>query len=215
MPVLIKPSESKFAPAPSGPHPAACFRIVDLGTQDGSWQGKKNRKRKVLISWELFTEEKMNDGRPFIVSKTYTWSMSEKAGLRKDLESWRGKAFGEADFDPNTGFRLQSILGKPCLLNIVHEEGKDGTTYANIDSISRLPKQMAGDKPPTPSSAQIFVWLSHEEFNHAVFDMLSDKLKETIIKSPEYAAIVRGEDPSHDEPTNSNGHEDPSDEIPF
>jgi hypothetical protein len=212
MPVLIKPNESKFTPAPNGPHPAACFRIVDLGTQDGSYQGKKNRKRKILISWELFSEERMNDGRPFIVGKTYTWSMSEKAGLRKDLESWRGKSFADGDFHPETGFKLQSILGKACLLNIRHDTGTDGTVYANIDSISRLPKQMTVG---APENAIMFVWLSHDEFNHDAFAMLSDRLKETIMRSPEYRAVVTGEDVKDEATAGLDAGHDPSDEIPF
>ena len=212
MPVLIKPNESKFTPAPNGPHPAACFRIIDLGTQDGSYQGKKNRKRKILISWELFAEEKMSDGRPFIVGKTYTWSMSEKAGLRKDLESWRGKSFADADFDPKTGFKLQSILGKPCLLNIRHDAAADGTVYANVDSISRLPKQMTVG---APENAIMFVWLSAEEFNHDAFNMLSDRLKETIMRSPEYRAVVTGEDVETVQSTATHPADDFEDSIPF
>ena len=63
MPTLPKPNESKnFAPAPNGPHPAACFRIIDLGTQEDDFKGKKNKRRKIVISWELFSEERMEDG---------------------------------------------------------------------------------------------------------------------------------------------------------
>lgn len=217
MPVLPKPNESNFAPAPNGPHPAACFRIIDLGTQDGSYKGKATRKRKLMISWELFTEETMTDGRPFIVSKTFTWSMSEKAGLRQMLESWRGKAFEDADFDQKGGFQIQSILGKPCLLNIKHETAQDGSgkVYANIDSITRLPKGMTVGGPTNPMT---FVWLSHDEFDARAFESLSDRLKETIQKAPEYRQAVTGEAETGEDPQQAdqtNGHDDPSDEIPF
>ena len=37
-----------------------------------------------------FPTEQMSDGRPFTISKRYTWSTHEKATLRKDLEAWRG-----------------------------------------------------------------------------------------------------------------------------
>ena len=40
----------------------------------------------------------------------YTLSMSEKANLRKHLETWRGKAFTEADFGPG-GFNMAKLLG--------------------------------------------------------------------------------------------------------
>ena len=208
MPALVKPNESTFLPPPDGPQPAACYRIVDLGTQDGSYLGKPNRKRTLLITWELFCEERMTDGRPFSIGKKYTWSMSEKATLRKDLESWRGKAFADDDFHPETGFRLESILGKPCLLNIMHEN-KNDTTYANVKGISRLPKQMTVGGP---TNALCFVWLTPDEFNQDAFNSLSDKLKETIIKSPEYRAILTGEPVEH---TALHQGVDPDDEIPF
>lgn len=207
MPTLIKPNETNFAPAPDGPHPAACFRIIDLGTQEGSYQGKPNRKRQVLITWELFCEETMQDGRPFTIGKKYTWSMSEKASLRKDLESWRGKAFTDADFGPG-GFELQSILGKSCLLNVVHEH-KNDSTYANVKGVTRLPKQMTVGGPSNPI---VFVWLSPDEFNKAAFDGLSDRIKETIMKSPEYQALVSGKPVAH---SDLHAGADPDDEIPF
>ena len=62
-------------------------------------------------------DELMEDGKPFIVQQRYTWSMSEKAKLRADLESWRGKAFEERDFGT---FNIKNVLGKPCVLTIVH-----------------------------------------------------------------------------------------------
>lgn len=207
MPTLIKPNESNFQPPPDGPQPAACYRIIDLGTQDGQYQGKPNRKRQLLITWELFCEERMTDGRPFSIGKKYTWSMSEKAALRKDLEMWRGAAFKDSDFGAN-GFQLQSILGKPCLLTIMHEH-KNDNTYANVKGVSRLPKAMTVGGP---ENATVFVWLSPDEFDPKAFDRLSDGLKDTIRKSPEYKAITTGQPVEH---TQLHAGVDPDDEIPF
>lgn len=211
MPAIPSPTKSNFLPAPNGPNPAVCIKVVDLGTQDGDWQGKKNRKRKVTIGFELFSDERMSDGRPFIVSKTYTWSMSDKAGLRKDLESWRGKEFSDADFDAKTGFQINAILGKPCLLNIKHETKADGNVKAHIDSISRLPKGMSVGKAENPLT---YVWLSLEEFDFATFNTLGDYHKEVIMKSPEYGAVVRGEKIDDTAPAAPQA-EDFSDDIPF
>ena len=73
-----------------------------------------------------------------LISKTYTASMHEKAALSKDLESWRGRAFTDEERD---GFDLKKVLGQPCLLNVIHEN-KGGTVYANIASVSPVPKGM-------------------------------------------------------------------------
>ena len=211
MPTVPKPNQSNFLPAPNGPQPAICIRIIDLGTQDGDYKGKKNRKRKMHIGFELTCEETMSDGRPFIVGKTYTWSMDPKAGLRKDLESWRGKGFTDADFDAKDGFQINAILGKPCLLNIKHDLKEDGNVRAHIDTISRLPKGMTTGKP---ENALTYVWLSLEEFDFAAFNTLGEYHKETITKSPEYGAIVRGEKIDDTAPAAPQA-DDLSDDIPF
>ena len=148
------------------------------------------------------------------VVKTFTWSMSEKSGLRAMLESWRGKAFQDSDFEQVGGFQIQSILGKPCFINIKHETAQDdsGKVYANIDSITRLPKGMTVGGPTNPMA---FVWLSHDEFDPRAFEGLSDRLKETIMKAPEYRQAVTGEMPGETPPADQPGHDDPNDEIPF
>src|SRR6478735_3792609 len=101
MPRLPSPS-GNFTPPPAGTFPAICYRILDLGTQHGSYKGKPRVAHKILISWEIKDDEAvMEDGRPMSIHQNYTWSMNEKAALRKDLESWRGKRFTEADFGEN------------------------------------------------------------------------------------------------------------------
>ena len=46
----------------------------------------------------------MPDGKPFLVRRRYTASLHEKSALRKDLESWRGRAFTNVELD---GFKHQ------------------------------------------------------------------------------------------------------------
>src|SRR5688572_23018431 len=80
----------------------------------------------------------MENGKPFLVRRRYTCSLHEKAALRGDLESWRGRAFTDQELQ---AFDLESLLGVNCLLNILHE-CRNGSTYANVSSIMRLPKGM-------------------------------------------------------------------------
>lgn len=198
-----------FTPPPAGTHIATCYRVIDLGTQKQEWQGQAKELRKVLISWEL-PEETMEDGKPFTVSKRYTLSSHEKSTLRKDLEAWRGKAFTEADFGEG-GFDIASIIGKACLLSIVHSE-KEGKTYSNIASLSRLTKGM---QAPDIINERLYLTLEPTKFISAVMDKLSSGLQETIRKSPEYAALIRHRDePSHidERPTGDDFYSDP---IPF
>lgn len=47
---------------------------------------------KVLLSFEITdAENRRSDGSPHTISKRFTASLHAKAGLRKFLESWRGR----------------------------------------------------------------------------------------------------------------------------
>lgn len=134
MPIVAKSSGTNFVPAPSGAHSAVCVDVVDLGMLEVSFGGKKKTQHKIRMVWQI--AEVMPDNKPFIVQKRYTLSLHEKAGLRKDLESWRGKAFTADELE---GFDLEVLIGVTCLLNVLQVQ-RDGDTYANVVSIMRLPK---------------------------------------------------------------------------
>ncbi len=203
MPVVPKPDDKNFAPVPQGNHIAVCYRVIDLGTQRGEYKGQEKVQHKLIISWEI-PDEKMDDGRPFTIGQKFTWSMSEKANLRKVLESWRGRAFSEEDFGQN-GFDIKSVIGVGCMVNVVHEK-KGDKTYSNIASVARLPKGM---NAPAPENKRSYVWLSKEEFVQKNFDELSDHLKSIIQGAPEFKALSEPERIHDSEPAG------PRDDVPF
>jgi hypothetical protein len=204
--VAIPKPGADFTPAPAGTWPAVCTRIVDLGTQDRTYKGVVSKSHQVLISWELHDDEcKGDDGKPMLVQRSFTWSMSPKANLRKTLESWRGKPFAESDFGT---FDIRALLGAGCLIGVTHET-KEGNTYANISSVLKLPK---GVKSPKPSNGQTCIWLHEEIFDADAFEKLSDKLKEKIKASPEYQEMVNG---GAGDQSNGDIGDDEDDETPF
>lgn len=165
-----------FELTPEGIYIARCFRIIDLGTQTTEFNGESRSRQKIVISWELLDPEtKMKDGRPFSISKRYTASLHEKAQLRKDLQAWRGKRFTDEELE---GFDLKNVLGAYCQLQVVHEEGKNGATYDNVDAIMATREKPAGINPE--------VYFDISEPDLAVFDSLSDRLKEHIMSAPEW-----------------------------
>lgn len=129
---------SNLPPVSEGTHLAVCNMIVDLGLQVS--EVYKNTSRKVLIGWEIPGETiKTEDGEhPRTLSKRYTASLNESANLRQDLAAWRGRDFTSEELE---AFDLRNIIGKSCLLNVIHKES-NGKTYANISSIMALPKGM-------------------------------------------------------------------------
>lgn len=125
-----------FRPAPAGVHQAVAVDVVDMGILEVTYQGKTKKQHKIRVVWQI--EELMDDGKPFICQKRYTLSLNEKSTLRKDLESWRGRAFTDTELD---GFDVESILGVNCLLNVMQVQ-KGGETYANVTAVMPLKRGM-------------------------------------------------------------------------
>jgi hypothetical protein len=174
-----------FELCPEGNHVACCYAVIDLGTHEESYEGQPPKpKRKIFVQWEISSEARQ-DGTAFRIGKTYTLSSHEKSTMRKDFESWRGQKFTEEDLG---NFRLQNLIGKACMLNVVQSE-REGKTNSKITTIARMPKGM-----PVPSLSEdpLFVSLETDEFDHAAYDRLPDRLKDQIVESPEWGTLITG-----------------------
>jgi hypothetical protein len=194
-----------FKPVPAGTHTAICVLVADLGIQAG---GKFKPQRKIYVRWELPSEimaYKDKDGNektgPMVIGKKYTLSLSEKANLRADLESWRGRVFTEQELK---GFDIINVLGKSCLLGVTHEQCQDKKVYANISAVMGLPK---GTAPLTPVAKPL--WYSPDEHDQHVFESLPNWLQEAIQarKRDDIAPPAQGNSPPTDD-----GFDD---DIPF
>lgn len=126
-----------------GSYAAVCYMLVDIGLQKSERYG--NSSRKVMIGWEIADEFVEVDGekKPRVVSARYTASLNEKAILRRDLAAWRGRDFTETELEE---FNLRNIVGAPCLIQVIHKEGNNGKTYANLASIMKIPRGMEAPK---------------------------------------------------------------------
>lgn len=137
--------DGDFQIVSEGLHQALCNAVVDLGQQSVTWNEESKVKAQVFIRWELPTEL-MEDGRPMVLGRIYTNSLSKKANLRRDLEGWRGRSFTAQELD---GFDLSTVLGKPCQLTVTHNTRGD-RTYANVGSIVPWPTGMEIPQPANP-----------------------------------------------------------------
>lgn len=142
MAIIAKAASDNFVLCPAGTHAAVCVDIVDLGIVESEFQGKKKKLHKVRIVWQI-DEANEETKKPYTAGKRYTLSLHEKANLRKDLESWRGKPFTAQECE---GFDLEALLSVGALINVIHET-KGDKTYDNVTSIMRVPKAM---QAPTP-----------------------------------------------------------------
>lgn len=137
MPVYVSKPKGDFEPCPPGLHQGVCVDVVDLGLVDSTFNAKTKKQHMVRIVWQI--GEDRADGKPFMISRRYKASLHEKASLRKDLESWRGRPFADAELDR---FDLEALLGANCQLNVIHEKGQDGNSYDRVQSIVPLGKGM-------------------------------------------------------------------------
>lgn len=175
-----------FDPIPAGAHQAVCYGIVDIGTQK-SQDPQYKPARKLALLFELphergnFGEGKENLPRGAV--STYTQSLSEKAALRRILESWRGRAFTEQELE---GFDPKVLVGVNCQLNIIHKK-KGDKTFANINNIMPLAKGMT--KMPMENKSLYFSLDDQADLSNIQYpENMPNWLKEKIAFSEEAMA---------------------------
>lgn len=187
---IVKQSSSReYKRVPPGVYVARCYALIDLGTQTDNGKFGEKRQHKIRIQWELFGEDEDGnpltievDGeeKPMIVSKNYAMSLHEKARLRLDLASWRGKDFTE---DEARNFDVSKLLNAYCMLNITERTDGD-KTYTNVSSISPLPAALKNAKPEPINETIVF---DLDQPNWSVYEKLPAFLQELIAQSPQYA----------------------------
>lgn len=140
--MVVREPESNFVQAPAGVHAAVCVDEIDLGMIPNRFDPEAGPVPTVRLVWQI--AEDMPDGRPYLIKKDYRASLHEKAGLRHDLQSWRGREF---TFEELVGFDLENVVGAPCMLNIVEKTSKKGKKFANIAGVMPLAKGMMKLEP--------------------------------------------------------------------
>lgn len=121
------PPDSGGPAAPNGLHLAVCCDVIDLGLKTSAF----GTKPKVKIVWQL-AEVDAGTKRRYIVSRIYTNNLGPQASLRRDLESWRGRAFTKEEL---LGFNLLKLLGANCQLQTVATLREGGKTYPNVQAV--------------------------------------------------------------------------------
>jgi hypothetical protein len=193
---------------------ARCYRIVDLGTQKSEYLGQIKNLPKVMLQFEVHGED--DAGKPLVtsknepmsISKNFTLSLAEKATLRKDLQTWRGKEFTA---DELRGFQIDNVLGAWAMIAITKAVGNNGKEYTNIANINSVPKPMKANLPEGHNKCAAF-YIESPDMD--MFETFSDNLRAKIEQSPEWQA--RGNQPAKAASTSKgSGFDDMDDDIPF
>lgn len=197
---------------PAGNYIARCISMVEIGRVEEEYMGVKKTLHKVRIGWELpyelkvFNEEKGE--QPIVLSKEYTLSLYEKANLRKELESWRGKAFTEEEAKK---FDVTKLIGAACMINLIHKpsEKDPSKIYEKISAITPIAKGVTC--PPQINPSFIF---SFDEFSMEKYNSLPQFLKDKIALSMEWKVVTGQINPIADAPQETFSQEIPED-LPF
>jgi len=146
-----------FKPHPEGIHPALCVDLIDLGLVDSEWQGQHRLVNKVRLVFE--TEQRGEDGRNCIITKTFTASLHPKAKLSEFIGKWRGRPIV-----PGESIDLSKLIGANCTLVISHQQNMVGRTYASIDAVSKPTKRLvaSGSYDPALARQRIAEWKAKE-----------------------------------------------------
>lgn len=174
-----------FKLIPAGVHVGRCYRVIDLGTQEETYEGETKLLPKICIYWELHGEDDegnplmTDDGNAMVIWQEFTRSLGKKAKLRATLESWRGRPFSD---DELKGFDVSKLLGAYCMVNITHKTSGQGKTYANVSSLTPLPSALRNAKPEPYYENVMF---DLDNFDDKVFATFHQKLQERINGSME------------------------------
>jgi len=217
MALIAKSSgESTFVPVPQGMHLARCYRIIDMGTQKSEYQGQVKHLSKVMLQFEIHGNDDDNKpivtqkGEPMSISKNFTLSLAEKATLRKDLQTWRGREFTP---DELLGFELKNVLGAWAMVSVIKALGGNGKEYTNIAAIMSVPAAIKkAGMPEGHNDCKLF---SIEEPDMVLFETFGNGLKEKIQKSPEWRERGGAEPPRTQPKSTGSGFDDMDDDIPF
>ena len=209
----------EFTPVPQGMHLARCYRVVDLGTQETTYLGTVKHLPKVMLQFEVHGED--DEGKsivtaknePMSISKNFTLSLAEKATLRKDLQTWRGREFTAEEL---RGFELKNVLGAWAMVSVIKAMGNNGKEYTNIAAIMSVPPAIK--KAGLPEGHNELKMFSIDEPDMTLFDSFSNGLKEKIGKSPEWQARSGqqyAKEQNASAKSGGSGFDDMDDDIPF
>lgn len=173
----------------AGTHAAYLYRVVYLGTQKRTFEGKEMQSQKIWIDFELpkeiveYEDKETKEKKSFVrtIGAEYTLSLSEKGKLLPMLQGWLGRSLTQEELQ---GFDICSLLGKPAFLTIAHQVAKNGSTYANIASVAPV---MEGYQ--MPAAVNKIVEIGKEQWDSQDFRELPEFIRNKVEESNEWKMV--------------------------
>lgn len=179
---------SDFEQPQTGMVSAVCINVVDGRYVKTTYMGQdKGYQRKIFILWEIAQRIKEGQfaGQHMVIAKEYTFAVGDKANLRIDLESWRGKKFEERKNADGTvslltekkdngkivkvAFAVDMLIGANCILYL--EDVGKSKSFIKPTKVMKF-----DDKYPV---------VNREYDNNYIPDWLARKIEERPLSNPD------------------------------
>lgn len=178
---------------PEGSYAARVYSIVEIGRVPNTFPGSEYPTvPKLRLTWEIDeTREFDGEQKPLVIGAKYTISLGEKSNLRPIVEGILGK-LDEEDVE---NFDIKNLLGKVCMVSVLHKTSKTGKEYAYVASTAPLPKKMTA---PEPFNTQVYLDYS-EGWDEATYQALPEWMRKEMQESEQMREKVSGNQPLEEE----------------
>ncbi len=162
-----------------GQYPVILLQIIDLGTQESP---NYPAQRKVRLTFEFPTDKHQRyednpERTPTLVSGTYTYSLNEKANLRKLIASLLGKHVKDQSLD---SFNIASLLGQQFFLTVA----PNAKGYPEIQFGSPINPSFIQNIDMTRTNDLLIFFIDYHGFNSPVYGEIP-----SFVKQGKYNAI--------------------------
>ena len=133
---------------PPGMHAAIIYGVINVGTQDGEYQGKATANNKLKVVFEIpghrqlyWKEDTVPTPSAMIMDFNYSVSKNKKSGKKSKLLELIETLYGPIQESQYLTFDISQLAGLKVFVTIGHYTKMDGTTGAKIVSVSPLNPQ--------------------------------------------------------------------------
>lgn len=130
---------------PQGMHPAIIYGVINVGTQDGEYQGRATASNKLKLVIEIpghrqlyWKEDTIPTPSAMIMDFNYSVSKNKKSGKKSKLLLLIESLFGPLQESQYLSFDISQLAGLKIFANIVHYYKQNGDLGAKVDSISQF-----------------------------------------------------------------------------
>jgi hypothetical protein len=149
------------------------------------FQGQRRLVNKLRLAFE--SEQKNDEGKNCIITKTFTASLHPKAKLSDFIGKWRGRPVV-----PGESIDLAKLIGANATLVISHQQSMTGRTYASIDAISKPTKRVtpSGQYDPALARQRIAEWKAKEGQRTTAYGTTGQRTAATGPQQPAQSAVA-------------------------